>query len=155
MTAALEGGEWSAARPGSILPPGKTRYPFYRRLGGLQGRSGRGKNFVPIGIWSRTVQPVITILCSTAKCELISGSGTDMSVVSFSETSSTDVTNSTDLTNWPFMKIFNDLNHMTPGTVVFWTLIYIATNLIWLVSSGILFYGRLHKKHTQFLWPIL
>ena len=33
MTAALEGGEWSAARPGRILPPGKTRYPFYRRLG--------------------------------------------------------------------------------------------------------------------------
>ena len=42
MTAALEGGEWSAARPGRTLPPGKTRYPFYRRLGGPQGRSGRG-----------------------------------------------------------------------------------------------------------------
>jgi len=26
MTAALEGGEWSAARPGRTLPPGKTRY---------------------------------------------------------------------------------------------------------------------------------
>ena len=44
MTAALEGGEWSAARPGRILPPGKTRYPFYRRLGGPQGRSGRAEN---------------------------------------------------------------------------------------------------------------
>jgi len=32
MTAALEVGEWSAARPGRTLPPGKTRYPFYRRL---------------------------------------------------------------------------------------------------------------------------
>jgi len=32
MTAALEGGEWSAARPGRTLLPGKTRYPFYRRL---------------------------------------------------------------------------------------------------------------------------
>jgi len=32
MTAALEGGEWSAARPGRTLPPGKIRYPFYRRL---------------------------------------------------------------------------------------------------------------------------
>ena len=30
MTAALEGGEWSAARPGRTLPPGKTRYPLYR-----------------------------------------------------------------------------------------------------------------------------
>jgi len=29
MTAALEGGEWSAARSGRNLPPGKTRYPFY------------------------------------------------------------------------------------------------------------------------------
>ena len=41
MTAALEGGEWSAGRPGRTLPPGKTRYPFYRRLGGPQGRSGQ------------------------------------------------------------------------------------------------------------------
>ena len=30
--------EWSAARPGRILPPGKTRYPLYRRLGGPQDR---------------------------------------------------------------------------------------------------------------------
>ena len=42
MTAALEGGEWSAARPGRTLTPKKTRYPFYRRLGGPQDRSGRG-----------------------------------------------------------------------------------------------------------------
>jgi len=39
MTAALEGGEWSATRPGRTLPPGKTRYPLYRRLDGPQGRS--------------------------------------------------------------------------------------------------------------------
>ena len=37
MTAALEGCEWSAARPGHTLPPGKTRYPLYRRLGGPPG----------------------------------------------------------------------------------------------------------------------
>jgi len=37
MTAALEGGEWSAARPGRTLPLGKTQYPFYRRLGGPEG----------------------------------------------------------------------------------------------------------------------
>ena len=42
MTAALEGGEWSAVRPGRTLPLRKTRYPFYRRLCGPQGRSGRG-----------------------------------------------------------------------------------------------------------------
>jgi len=58
MTTALEGGEWSAARPGRTLPPGKTRCLFYRRLGGPQGRSGRADNLVPIGIRSRTVQPV-------------------------------------------------------------------------------------------------
>ena len=40
-------GEWSAARPGRTLPPGKTRYPLYRRLGGPQGRSGRAENLVP------------------------------------------------------------------------------------------------------------
>jgi len=55
MTAALEGGEWSAARPGPTLPPGKTRYPFCRRLG---GQDGRVENLVPTGIRSRTVQAV-------------------------------------------------------------------------------------------------
>ena len=49
MTTALEGGEWSAARPGRTLPPGKTRYPFYRRPGGPQSRSGRAENLVPSG----------------------------------------------------------------------------------------------------------
>ena len=53
-------GEWSAARPGRTLPPGKTRYPFYRRLGGSQGRSGRAENLIPTGIRSRTLQPVVS-----------------------------------------------------------------------------------------------
>ena len=60
MTAALEAGEWSAARPGRILPPGKTRYQFYRRLSGPQGRSGRAENLVPTGIRFQTVQPVVS-----------------------------------------------------------------------------------------------
>ena len=60
MTAAQEGGEWSAARPGRTLPQGEARYPFYRRLGGPQGRSGRVENLVPTGIRSRTVQPVVS-----------------------------------------------------------------------------------------------
>jgi hypothetical protein len=37
MTAALEGGEWSATRSGRAVPPGKTRYPFYGRLCGAPG----------------------------------------------------------------------------------------------------------------------
>ena len=56
---ALEGGEWSAARPGRTLPPGKSQYPLYRSLGGPQGRSGREENLFPTGIRSRTVQPVV------------------------------------------------------------------------------------------------
>ena len=54
MIAALEGDEWSAARPGRTLPPGKTLYPFYRGLGGSQGRSGRAENLVPTGTRFRT-----------------------------------------------------------------------------------------------------
>ena len=60
MTAALEGGEWSAARPDRTLPPGKTRYQFYRRRGGPQGRSGWAESLIPTGIRSRTVQPVVS-----------------------------------------------------------------------------------------------
>ena len=53
MTAALEGCEWSAARPGHTLAPGWKRYPFYRRLGEPQGRSGRVENLVPTVIRSQ------------------------------------------------------------------------------------------------------
>ena len=58
--ATLEGGEWSAARPSSSLPPGNIRYPFYRRLSGPQGRSGRAENLFPTRIRSRTVQPALS-----------------------------------------------------------------------------------------------
>ena len=58
MTAALEGGEWSAARPGRTLPLGKTRYQLYRELAGLQGRSGRVEDIALPGFDLRTVQPV-------------------------------------------------------------------------------------------------
>jgi len=60
MTAALEGSERSAARPGRTLPPGKTQYPFYRRLGVPQGQSGQAENLVPTGILSRTVEPIVS-----------------------------------------------------------------------------------------------
>ena len=53
-------GVWGVSRtPWPPLPPGKTRYPLYRRLGGPQGRSGRTENLVPTGIRSPTVQPVV------------------------------------------------------------------------------------------------
>ena len=54
-----KGGEGSASRPGRSLPPGKTRYPLYRRLGGPQGRSGQMRKISPPpGFDPRTVQPV-------------------------------------------------------------------------------------------------
>jgi len=57
LTSALEGGEGSASRPGRTLPPGKTRYPLYRRLGGPQGRSGQVRKISPPpGFDSRNVQ---------------------------------------------------------------------------------------------------
>ena len=47
------------ARPGRSLPPGKTRYPLYRRLVGPQGRSGQVRKISPPpGFDRRTVQPV-------------------------------------------------------------------------------------------------
>ena len=55
----LEGGEWSAARPGRFLPPGKTWYPLYKRLDGPQGQSGQAENLVPTGIRFRTFQPLV------------------------------------------------------------------------------------------------
>ena len=59
MTTALEGGEWSASRPGSTLTLRKTQYSLYRRLGGPQGRSGQVKKISPAkGFDLQTVQPV-------------------------------------------------------------------------------------------------
>ena len=53
-------GGCSSVGLGRTLPPGKTRYPFYRRLVGSQGRSGRAENLVATGIRSQTVQPVVS-----------------------------------------------------------------------------------------------
>ena len=45
--------------PGRSLPPGKTRYPLYRRLGGSQGQSGQERKISsPPGFDPRTVRPV-------------------------------------------------------------------------------------------------
>jgi hypothetical protein len=51
--------EGSASRPGRFLPPGKTRYPLYSRLGGPQGRSGQVRKISPpLEFDPRNVQPV-------------------------------------------------------------------------------------------------
>ena len=49
-----------SSTPWLLFAPGKIRYPFYRRLGGTQGRYGRAENLVPTGIRSWTVQPVVS-----------------------------------------------------------------------------------------------
>ena len=66
MTMTLEGGEWSAARPGRTLPPEKTRYPLYWRLGGPQGQSGQAENLAPPGFDPQTVQPVVSSSSSSS-----------------------------------------------------------------------------------------
>jgi hypothetical protein len=59
LITAPEGGEGSASRPRRSLPPGKTRFPSYRRLGGPQGRSGQvGKISPPPGFDPLTAQSV-------------------------------------------------------------------------------------------------
>ena len=59
MTMAVEGVEGSASCPGRFLPPGKTWYPLYTRLGGPQGRSGQVRKISPtLGFDPRIVQPV-------------------------------------------------------------------------------------------------
>ena len=59
MTTALEVVWGQHHAPGRSLPPGKSRYPLYRRLGGPQGRSEQVRNILPQpGFDPRTVQPV-------------------------------------------------------------------------------------------------
>ena len=68
MATAIEGGEGSASRPGRYLPPGKTRYPLYRRLAEPQGRSGQVRKISPPPEFDlRTVHPVASryTVCAT------------------------------------------------------------------------------------------
>jgi hypothetical protein len=45
----------------ATLPPGKTRYPLYRRLGGPQGQSGRVQKISPPpGFDPWTAQPIVS-----------------------------------------------------------------------------------------------
>jgi len=48
----------STLRPHFI--PGKDPVPILQGAGWNQGRSGRAENLFPTGIWSRTVQPVVS-----------------------------------------------------------------------------------------------
>jgi hypothetical protein len=47
------------AMPRPLYPPGKSRYPLYRRLGGPQGRSGQVQKILPpLGFNIQTVLPI-------------------------------------------------------------------------------------------------
>jgi len=57
LTSALDGGGWSTP-PLAAVPPGKTRYPLYSRLGGPHDRSGRIRSIShPTAIRSPNFQP--------------------------------------------------------------------------------------------------
>jgi hypothetical protein len=64
LTSALDGGEWSATRPGRALSPGKEpRYPLVRRLGGppepVWTQKLHEKSSAPVGDWTPVVQSVV------------------------------------------------------------------------------------------------
>ena len=59
MTAALEGGEWSAARPGRFIP-GKNPVPIVQEAGWTPGPVWTAEILVPQGYDPRTVQPVVS-----------------------------------------------------------------------------------------------
>ena len=60
MTAALEGGEWSAARPGHTLPPGKDPVTIVQEAGWAPGLAWTAENLTPPGFDPWTVQPIVS-----------------------------------------------------------------------------------------------
>jgi len=61
LTSSLDGMGCQCHTLATLPPPGKTQYPFYRRLDGPQGRSGRVlKISPPPGFDPRTVQSVLS-----------------------------------------------------------------------------------------------
>jgi hypothetical protein len=72
MTTALEGGEGSASHPSCSLPPGKTQYPLYGRLGGPQGWSGQvPKISPPPELNPRSLQPIASCYTGYSTCPTI------------------------------------------------------------------------------------
>ena len=58
LTLALDGVDGQRHTP-VALPPGKTRYPLYRRLGSPQSRSGRVQKILsPLGFNPQTIEPL-------------------------------------------------------------------------------------------------
>ena len=65
LTSALDGGGWLTPRPGRFIPGKRTRYPFYRRPGEAQGRSGRVRKISPPPVLSLSLYWIcsLSLLC--------------------------------------------------------------------------------------------
>jgi len=145
MTAALEGGEWSAARPGRTLPPGKTRYSFSRRLSGPQCRSERSENLVPTGIRSWTVQPVVSRYTDWATCWEVELSIWALSVNYWSASQSSRITRVVNAphVHWPGGSVAPDPvrtfwktgSHTTRPRRSAPSLLTIPTTIFWFISK--------------------
>ena len=60
-TSALDGGVGGQRHAPAALPPAKTRYPLYRRLGALQGRFGQVQKIsTSPGFDPRTVKFIVS-----------------------------------------------------------------------------------------------
>ena len=70
LTSALDAVDGQRHAP-AVLPPGKTRYLLYRRLGGAQGRSGRVRKISP----APRFDPLTVRLCVQfwSCCSLVAG----------------------------------------------------------------------------------
>ena len=76
----------------AALPPKKTRYPLYRRLGGPHGRSGRvRKSMPPPGFDPQTVQPVASGYTDWAipayKVQTVSNKTSSLAIVNIADPS--------------------------------------------------------------------
>jgi hypothetical protein len=68
-TSALEGGEWSAARPGRILPPGKEPVPVVQEDGWAPGPVWTGRKSCPPPTGIRSPFVVITGIEELSNCQ--------------------------------------------------------------------------------------
>ena len=108
----------------AALPPGKTRYPLYRRLGGPQGRSGRVRKISPPrGFDPRTVQPVASLYttCTIPAHEAYARSyiNLPLNCISFTKYGSLHVH------NWHPAVVWNSFTHTVwgSGSGVWWKLV--------------------------------
>ena len=122
----------------AALPPGKTWYPLYRRLGGPQGRSGQVQKISPPpGFDPRTVQPVVSHCtnCTIIISDIRKWNKSYCVWYSVFETFSNMLS-----VYWLFQSLFSIFYENVPKRIVFWIHYFV------LVES---FFGDIwcHFKH--------